>query len=402
MPHKLRAYLHTVRSAFSATYIEPWKNMRRLITYLASMAGTAGYTCIVTASPFDYATQGHEQLLTFLLAMSFGMSPLTSPMVYFSVAVMDSRKLRLILAGVSIAVFVVLLKFNEYPIITGLATGAFSSFYIAAFNIAMFRNTSEKKRGFQVVLANVLSILAGAGAGLAAGWWANAYGETITIMFVGAIAMILSMIGSLSVCQISPPIRPREFWREIVNIVIKSPREITNWANLSIGNAATLVLPALLFMLGYSALYVGYVFAIRIVVTAILAPWMGKLISHKNGNDFLVGSGLYAACWLLLLVDFSNFYILSIFILVERISLSLMFMAAEVLVYDRKSYASQATYGLFLGHFRLLGLLIFVPLLFISPQVYIAALAVTLTVVFALQFAFRRRAVATTASVATE
>lgn len=383
--------INSVLESFYSTYIEPWKNIRRTAIYAASIVGTAGATCIMTVSPFSYATQGQSELLWFSIAFFASMGTLFFPVIYLLLSIADSRLLRASLAVFEIAAFFVLLRILDNPLLTGLALAAVTAPYFCAYHVAMFRNTSERQRSFQVVLAKILSTLSGAGAGFAAGWWANAYGEMQTVLVAGAVAMTCATLGLFVFCPIRTRRSPRFFALKVTSMVIRSPLKVMRWGSLGIANGASFLTLSLLYCLGYSALNMGILTAISIAITAIFAPLFGKLMRRGNEVDFRLSCGLFALSWLLPLFGHAYPAVIFTFVVLNRVFVSFMFIAAETKIYGNKSYPVLAMYELVLGIGRTVGVAVFVPLLFASPHLYISSVTAVVVLLFAVEFCFSRR-----------
>lgn len=368
-------------------FILPFRNFNLLGLYLGAFLGVFGIVMLEVFLAFNLAGLGMGQLLEYLLAR-FALINLVLMPLGFSLLRRHSR--RMVIEALSIpAIPALLLLVTEGPALPVWMAGVCQSFVACPFwlmyHLALMTHCSDSNRGNEVGIAFIWLTLGSFAGGLAAGGLSLFKVGIGGALFFGAVvqgtALLLKYIYCHRSAVFSVPVEiPATARPGLLQVVTDHPRR--SWATFidMLQEAATSTLwPVWLKVVGATGLAAGALYALNIGLRFVLSPVVGRIVNSKSGLDAQIGPAVKMLGWIPWL--FSASPLTSVWSSLFFAAGTHMFkVGLESRWYETKSYEHMAAREILLGSGRLCGIIILVPILFYTPEIYIWS-AILLTMV---------------------
>lgn len=365
----MNAILHILRE----TYIKPFSEPKRCLTYLGMFLGNFGYNLILIAVPLSYSRDNPTGMILFYGMMFSAMGLLYFPLLYTGFGTRDGIVWRVFLFAFQLLCFVPLFHGGAGFYINGLICGLISTVYWGQFHIAMRNTTTDAKRGYQVVLADNIGIIA-----LALSAWVSVHYADVTFRNLILICACLGMFtGGLCFTLVSPCFRDvtlrgyvtrtRAVLRQQIGLMLRILQR-------SLLATTDLILPALMYILHYQASTIGLFIILRTIIQTALSPVIATLIQGRRINEYMIGLAVCVLGWLILAVGLHIDATLLLFIVVNATGMRILNNANSVRLYAAGNYSALMLNEGFLAIGRITTIAAFIPLLFWNPLAFVLAM----------------------------
>lgn len=372
------------------TYIEPFKDLNRSLTFLGGFLGVLGFFLINNLSAYAFATDGYVGVISYFLPALIVTGLIYWPMLYAGFSAFDGMAWRIGLCVTQLLAVVYYISSTHTPIVQGVMSGIVMAPFWCIYHVAMAQNTSKENRGFEVTLSLLINAVGClAAAGIIAYFLTNQTQETAAI-----IAMCSLMAGTLCLLFANKIVRQhsvKEFIKESLKVAHDNPYMIRRIIAEGAFEIPKFTFAALMFVMGHSALNMALVLAAQIITMFFLSPLIGKFAHMHRKESFGIGLLIMGLGWLVIAV--APAYLLSFFISLILYAIGATFADSSLKagIYEMQQYASMMWTEFYLAVSRVAALFLLLPLLYYNPTVYLVTLTCLAGVLFFMNKHWQKR-----------
>ncbi len=372
------------------TFINPLRNWRRTLIYAGIFLGVMGFGLLNMVSAYDFAGGSTQDLITYFAALHMPLCFVLAPLLYAGFTVFEGRTWRGSLFLLQCAALCVFLLMPHLPLYQGLAGALLAAPFWTAYHIGMVQNTSDGDTGFEVSLAGLFA--------MAGGIVALGIGGLVLTQQAGHLGAIIAL-GCLlagTACVLSASrIRARGTLQDFLASAKRIAREnrflTLQVAMLGLFDIPSFALLALMREVQFAPVLATALLTTRIIVNFVLAPWLGKAVNSLSAHAVRYGFAFVFVGWGILLV--TGYYSLAFIpaLLLYGFGQRLVGGVVDVSWYRMRNYASMALHEIFLGVGRIIGFILFLPLLKISVYGYAASIMITCLLCLGLNYVLAKK-----------
>lgn len=368
------------RHAAKRTYLDPFKDIKRVLVFLGTFLGVFGFGLVNVFSAYDLSAGGYGQLAAYFAPALLLAGFIYWPLLYMGFSTRDGLKWRFFIFAFQLAAIAGYLIAPAQPFWRGLAAGIVLAPFWTAHHIAMVQNTTKENRGFEVALSQFIILLSGVATALFAAHYLKEDNPLIAI----TIALSALMAGTGCFLLSSRCVRQNTalaFIKECKTIAHDNPYMKRRIISQSLFETSSFTFASLMFLVGISPTIMATLLIARLVLMAFLSPLVGKIAHNHRHQGYAIGLGFISVAMLVLATAPSLSLVFLAFLILFGIGMNFSNGALASGLYEMQSYATMMWSEVYMATGRAIGLVLFVPLMFINVTVYLlvlAALAATL------------------------
>ncbi len=378
------------RHAAKRTYLDPFKDIKRTLVLLGTFLGVFGFGLVNVFSSYDLSSGGYVQLAAYFVPALLLAGFIYWPLLYMGFSVADGLKWRFFIFAIQVASIAGYLIAPPLPLWRGLAAGLVLAPFWTAHHIAMVQNTTQGNRGFEVALSQFIMLLSGVATALFAAHYLKEANPLVAI----TIALFALMAGTGCFLLASRCVRQnttRAFIKECKAIAHDNPYMARRIISQSLFEASSFTFAALMFLVGISPTIMATILIARLVLMAFLSPLVGKIAHNHRHHGYAIGLGFVSVSMLVLATAPSLSLVFLAFLILFGIGMNFSNGALASGLYEMQSYATMMWSEVYMATGRAIGLVVFVPLMFVNVTVYLLALAALAAVLYIANRHWQRR-----------
>lgn len=358
------------------TFVDPLRNWRRTLIYAGIFLGVLGFGLLNMISAYNYADGGTPALLGYFAGLYIPLCCLFTPALYAGFTTRDSRLWRVAIVALQMAALALFFQMPPHPILQGFAGACMAAPFWTCYHIGMVQNTSDDNTGFEVSLAGVFATCGGVLA-LAIGGLALYKSHP---QLAVAIALTAQLAGTACLIAASR-IRRDGSLQKLVETVARINREnrflIRQVVLLGLFDMPGYAMLALMHDVRFAPALATLLLASRTIVSFLLAPIIGRAANSLSVHGVRYGFVSVALGWGLLTATGYSSYAFIPALIVYGFGQRLVGGVVDVSWYRMRSYASMILHEVYLGLGRVLGMIVFIPLLSLNVYAYGGAIIAT-------------------------
>lgn len=374
--------LSSVKDALFKAFIEPFQSLERTIVYLCAFLGQFGSYGVILYLAFSFTGNDLSIVIGFFAAKFILANMVLLPLFFMLLKRFVGPVFFIIC--VVMQLFIALLVYAYPPLLeagnpiqgfmTGLLIAIIFSPFWAFFHNLMLHFTSKDNRGHEVSIAEL---------GLKIGVVTASMMSGLMLTFFPGILFPLVSLGCLIIGTIilsfiildfagMQPDKDTDFLKPYKDLTTRKWLSIATMLQAALTSLVEFFVPIWMKFLGFSAIITGGVLMSQIIVRTAISPITGYLFARKNGGELRLGSLLFMIGWAPWL--FIQNYALLVFSFINwAVSSHTINVGMDGRWYDQQTLEGMASREILLGIGRLLCVITVIPLLMISPAMFIIA-----------------------------
>ncbi|MFA6279776.1 MAG: hypothetical protein WC612_03155 [Bdellovibrionales bacterium] len=362
------------RHAAKRTYFDPFKDIKRTLVLLGTFLGVFGFGLVNVFSSYDLSAGGYGSLVSYFAPALLLAGFIYWPLLYMGFSVADGMKWRFFIFAFQMAAIAGYLIAPAQPFWRGLAAGIVLAPFWTAHHIAMVQNTTKDNRGFEVALSQFFMLLSGVATALFAAHYLKEANPLVAI----TLALSSLMTGTGCFLLTSRCVRQKTvtgYIKECKDTARDNPYMARRIISQSLFEASSFTFAALMFLVGISPTIMATILIARLVLMAFLSPLVGKIAHNHRHHGYAIGLGFIGVAMLILAIDPSLSLVFLAFLILYGIGMNFSNGALASGLYEMQSYATMMWSEVYMATGRAIGIIVFVPIMFVNVRVYLLALA---------------------------
>ena len=381
-------------------FIAPFSSLERSILYLCAFLGQFGSFGALLYLAFDFTGSDLSIVIAFYVGKFLFANLILLP--FFFMLLKRHIGPAFFFSCVCMQIFILCLLYIHPELLTattwnqglvaGLLIALVSSPFWTIFHNLMLHFTTTDNRGHEVSIAEL---------GLKVGVVTASMMSGLMLTFLPGIFFPLASLACITVGTITLALVTLDFTGQEVDrsTPMMQPyrdifrRKLLNTATLFQGAVTSLIeffVPIWMKFFGFSAIITGGVLIAQIAVRTFISPITGALFERKDGSELRLGSIFFILGWLpwlfishigLLLYSFINW----------AVSSHTINVGMDSRWYDEQTLEGMATREIMLGIGRFLCAIIIMPLLVVSPHMFIISCIALALVFIGISFFLKKR-----------